>query len=226
VSDKLLTNCAGDKLLTNCAGDKLLRACPPPENPDLPEGCYSATPCSYCEGGAAKRTPQKYTLSVSISDLGCILIYELSSGPPFYYTIPYYTTLGATAQSGELEQDPGLACRWTNLVATRILLWTMTSICSPDCVTDCNTPGYYGLDSQIKLAAHLIRISGTQFTLDFEFVDSGDAGGWLLSCEQIIINADNCRSPMSGTANINNSFGIVPGPVIGTLAWSLAVKCP
>ena len=219
MSDKLLTNCAGDKLLTNCAGDKLLQSCPPT---DLPEGCYSASPCSYCEGGAAKRTPQKYTLSVSIGNLGCIPIYEWSPGYPYDYT-----TLGATAQSGELEQDPGLACRWTNLSTTRILLWTMTSVCYPDCFTDCNTPAYWGIDDKIYLAAHLTRISDTQFTLYTEFVNSSDMGGWLLECDLITINADNCRSSMSGTADIKNKFGFSgPGTVIGTLAWSLTVKCP
>jgi hypothetical protein len=201
-------------------------------SPDLPEGCYSAGPCSYCEGGAAKRTPQTYTLSVSIGNLGCINIYTYFSGYPYYDTYPYYTTLGAFANSGEIRQSE--PCRWVNVGSSsppwppRIPLWTMTSLCSsPDCVTDCNTPSYWGISSQILLAAFLTRISDTQFTLDFEFVNSSDYGGWLLSCDQQIINADNCRSAMSGTADIKNKFGFSgPGTVIGTLAWSLTVKCP
>jgi hypothetical protein len=218
----LLRHCDTAKLLRECGTAKLLRACPPPVNPDLPEGCYSATPCSYCEGGATKRTPQKYTLAVSIGDLGCIAIVGASA--------PYdYTTLGATANSGEIEQYDG-PCKWQNFSSSyppRILLWTLTSVCYPDCFTDCNTPAYWGIDDKIYLAAFLTRISATQFTLSVEFVDSSDMGGWLLSCDLITINADNCRSSMSGTADIKNKFGFSgPGTVIGTLSWSLTVKCP
>jgi hypothetical protein len=221
----LLRHCGTSKLLRECGTAKLLRACTPPLDPDLPEGCYSATPCSYCEGGAAKRTPQKYTLSVSIGDLGCIPI--VVAGTSYDYT-----TLGATANSGEIEQYDG-PCKWQNFSGGlgggtyRIPLWTLTSVCYPDCFTDCNTPAYWGIDDKIKLAAFLTRISATQFTLYTEFVNSGDSGGWLLECDLITINADNCRSSMSGTADIKNKFGFSgPGTVIGTLSWSLTVKCP
>jgi hypothetical protein len=232
VSDKLLTNCAGDKLLTNCAGDKLLQSCPPTE---LPDGCYSIiSPCQYCENdwgepGKTKKTPLEWNLSLSVSNLGACVKALGQAGVGYYYaSLPAASVSGYLIQNGSCEwirsQQP-----WPDYLTP---MWSLTSLCleSPSC-SDCHDPSYFGLESPFPIFASPIlrRISATQFTLAVEFTNRGDNTNpsapmpWL-SCELMTINADNCRSTMSGTTNIRNAG---PGnPVLGTLSATLSVKCP
>jgi hypothetical protein len=183
----------------------LLRACPPPVNPDLPEGCYSASPCLDCESGAEKRTPKEWNLTLSISALGC---YQIDPG--------YYVTLGATAATSTLDQSG--SCTWGPSPFRSRILWSPTKDCfSPDC------DPLYCLDGYTKINAVpvLTRISATQFRLTIYF-ENGDFYVSTLDAEDTI-TIDNCRSAFSGTTNLTG-----PGPtypVVGTLSYSLSVRC-
>jgi hypothetical protein len=177
------------------------------EATELPEGCYSSSPCHLCENdwgepGNTKRTPLRWRLTLSVSALGC---YPVGSGR--------YATLGAAALSERLVQTG--SCVWGPTTFRYHALWSVPQFFS-DASCSLDPDGAH----TIYAVPVLTRISDTQFQLVVYFEYDGGTG--IPTLEALaIITINNCRSAMSGTTNLTG-----PGPtypVVGTLSYSFTV---
>ena len=203
----LLRDCTTGKLLRDCATGKILRAC----SGDFPEGCYASTPCIYCEGGLTKRTPLRYGISMSVTNLGCVLVEQCGGDEG-------HADLGVTSLSGNIALPLATGCEWSReSIPGFSPLWTVAAYCSG--------VGCRAVPFDIYPSPVLTRISSTEFTLQMSITDSGSSVDFL-DVDDITFTAANCRSVLAGTTNVRLAWGgVPPRTIVGTMSVTLTPNC-